>query len=74
MSRKNYLLLYKFLFRKFTFFHEKNSFVEVSKNLATYRSKVILLDHQSNYIEYLSIDDNAAKNFDVLATSLNELF
>jgi len=34
--------------------HRKNSFVEVSKNLA--RSKIILLNHQNNYVERLSVN------------------
>jgi len=32
-----------------------------------------LLDHQNNYAERLNVDDKAAKNFDILATSLNIL-
>jgi len=35
--------------------------------------KVILLDHQNNYVERLSIDDNAEKSFNILAISLNIL-
>jgi len=31
------------------------------------------LDHQNNYVKRLNIDDNAAKNFNILATSLNVL-
>jgi len=46
--------------------HRKIGFIEVSKNLARYR-------FESNYIERLRIDDNAAKNFDVLTNSLNIL-
>jgi len=30
--------------------------------------KIILLDHQNNYIERLSVNDNAAKCFNSLAT------
>jgi len=33
--------------------------------------KIILLDYQNNYIESLNVDNNAAKNFKILATSLN---
>jgi len=43
------------------------------KYLATSDLKIILLD-QNNYVEYLSVDDNAATIFNVLAISLNELF
>jgi len=32
--------------------------------------KIILLD-QNNYVERLSINDNATKNVNILATSLN---
>jgi len=31
--------------------------------------KIILLDPQNNYIESLNVDNNAAKNFNILATS-----
>jgi len=49
--------------------HGKNSFAEKSKNLARYRSKnIFVIDHQI-IIEALSVDDNAAKNFNIPATS-----
>jgi len=35
--------------------------------------EIILLDFQNNYVERLSIDDNAAKSFNILATNLNIL-
>jgi len=35
--------------------------------------KIILLDHQNNYVENSSMMSNAAKNFDILAISLNIL-
>jgi len=35
--------------------------------------KIILLDHQNNFVETLKIMSNAAKNFDILATSLSFL-
>jgi len=38
--------------------------------------KIILLDHQNNqnnYVKRLSLDDNAATNFNILATGLNVL-
>ena len=34
--------------------------LKVSENLIRYRSE-ILLNHQNNYVEHLSVDDNAAK-------------
>jgi len=33
--------------------------------------KIILLGHQSSYVKNLSMMNNAAKSFDILATSLN---
>jgi len=47
------------------------SYAEESKNFDI--NLKILLDHQNNYIEHLSIDDNAAKYFNILAISLNVL-
>jgi len=35
--------------------------------------KLILLDHQNNFVETLKIMSNAAKNFDILATGLSVL-
>jgi len=37
--------------------------------------KIILLDHQNNYVERLNVDnnDNAAKNFNILIIRLNVL-
>jgi len=32
--------------------------------------KIILLDHQNNFVEILKIISNAAKNFNILATNL----
>jgi len=31
------------------------------------------LNHQNNYVECLNVDDNAAKGFKIVATSLNAL-
>jgi len=40
----------------------------LSKNLARYTDlKVILLDHQNNYVERLNVNDKAAKSFNILA-------
>jgi len=42
--------------------HGKNDFVETFKNLTRYIDlKIILLDHQNNYIERLNADNKAAK-------------
>jgi len=55
--------------------HGKNSFVEISKNLARYRyTKIILLDYQNNYIERLNIDNKVAKSFNILAISPTIIF
>jgi len=35
--------------------------------------KIILSDHQDNFVEILKIMSNAANNFDILATSLSVL-
>jgi len=57
------------------FVHGKNSFVEISKNLARYRyTKIILLDYQNNYIERLNIDNKVAKSFNILAISPTIIF
>jgi len=31
--------------------HRKNNFIEVSKNLARYKFKIILFEQQNNYVE-----------------------
>jgi len=51
----------------------KNDFAERSKILLDTYLKIILLDHQSNFLGILKIMSNATKNFDILATSLNFL-
>jgi len=52
----------------------KNDVVEVSKNLARYRSKNnISLNYQYYYVRHSRMS-NAAKNFDILATSFNVLY
>jgi len=35
--------------------------------------KIILLDHQNNFVDILKIMSDAAKNFDIVATSLSVL-
>jgi len=42
--------------------HEKNNFLEV---------KIILLDHQNNYVECLSANNNTIKSFNILLISLS---
>jgi len=51
--------------------HGKN-FAEESKILLDTDLKIILLNHQNNFVEILKIMNNAVKNFDILA-SLNVL-
>jgi len=53
--------------------HRKNDFAEIFKILLSTDLKTILLDHQNNFIEILKIMSNAAKNFDILASSLSIL-
>jgi len=53
--------------------HGKNEFVERSKILLDTDLKIILLDHQNNFVGTLKIMSNAAKNFDILADSLSVL-
>jgi len=56
----------------------EDGFVEVSENLIRFKflyrmiQKMILLNHQNNYLERLKVD-KAAKSFDILATSLSIL-
>jgi len=50
--------------------YRKNDFAEGSKILLNTDLKIILLDHQNNFIEALKIISNIAKNFDILATSV----
>jgi len=50
----------------------KNDFAERSKILLDTYLKIILLDYQSNFFGILKIMNNA-KNFNILATSLNFL-
>jgi len=53
---------------------EKNNFAEIFKNLTKITDlKIILLKHQNNYVEILSIMSNTTKNYDILAASLNVL-
>jgi len=46
--------------------HRKNNF-EISKNLTRYK-------FENNFVEILKIMSNVAKNFHILATSLNVLY
>jgi len=46
---------------------------EESKILLDTDLKMILLDHQNNFVRTLKIMSNAAKNFDFLATGLSLL-
>jgi len=51
--------------------HRKNDFAERSKILLDTGLKIILLDHQNNFVGTLKITCNAAKNFDTLTSSHN---
>jgi len=50
--------------------HGKNDFIEGFKILLNTHLKIILLDHQNNFVEILKIS-NIVKNFDILAISLS---
>jgi len=54
------------------FLHEKNDFIEGSKILLDTDLKIILLDHQNNFVGTLKIMSDA-NNFDILATNLKVL-
>jgi len=53
--------------------YEKNDFAEESKILLDTDQKIISLGHQNNF-RILKIINNAAKNFDILATGLSVLY
>jgi len=53
--------------------HGKNDFAEGFKILLDTDLKIILLDHQNNFVDTLKIINNAAKNFDILTINLNVL-
>jgi len=57
----------------FSKLHGKNDFAERSKILLDTDLKIILLDHQNNFVGTLKIMSNSVKNFDILATSLSVL-
>jgi len=48
--------------------HGENDFAEGSKILLDTDLKIILLNHQNNFIRILKVISNAAKNFDILAS------
>jgi len=51
--------------------HGKKDFAEESKILLDTDLKIILLDHQNNFVRTLKIRSNAAKNFDILTSNLS---
>jgi len=50
---------------------QKNDFAQTSKILLDTDLKTILLNCQNNFVGTLKIISNAAKNFDIVATSLS---
>jgi len=52
---------------------EKTILLRDRKTLLDTDLKIILLDHQNNFVGTLKIMSNARKNFDILATSLSIL-
>jgi len=66
----------KFCVILFLSVHEKNDFPEESKiyfQMPNIDLKIILLDHQNNFVGTSKIMSDAAKNCDILATSLSVL-
>jgi len=53
------------------YLHGKNDSAERFKILLDTDLKIILLDQQNDFVETLKIMSDAAKNFDILATSLS---
>jgi len=53
--------------------HGNNDFAEGSKILLDTDLKIILSDHQNNFVEILKIMNDAAKKFDILAIGLSVL-
>jgi len=53
--------------------HGKNDFAKRSKILLDTDLKIILLEHQNNFVRTLKIISNAVKNFDILATNSSVL-
>ena len=53
--------------KEFFMHHGKNDFAEISKSLI--KDLKIILDHQNN-VECLNVDDNAVKNFNILAITV----
>jgi len=51
----------------------RKEFAERSKILLDTDLKIILLDHQNDFVETLKTINNTVKNFDILATSLSVL-
>jgi len=52
-------------------FHGKNDFIERCKILLDIDQKIILLDHQNNFVGILKIMSNAAKNFQQLVSAFH---
>jgi len=46
--------------------YEKDDFTEHLKNYLVTDLKIILLDHENNYVKNSRIMNNAAKNFDIV--------
>jgi len=51
----------------------KNNYAEGSKILLDADLKIIMLDHQNDFVGILKVISNAAKSFDILATNLSVL-
>jgi len=60
--------------KKIGHIYGKNDFAEVVKILLATDLKIILLDHQKNFVETLKLMSNAARNFNILTTVLTVLY
>jgi len=70
MTPSFFILIFPFALDTNIKVHEKNDFVKISKNLARYiqvNLKIILLNHQNNYVGNANMMSNVANNFDILA-------
>jgi len=70
-----HLYIYEKIIIKLVFLlHGKNDFVERFQILLDIDLKIILLDHQNNFMVLKNKSNAVFKNFDILATNLNVTF
>jgi len=70
-----FIKIHSLKFIKLCFHLRLNDFAQVLKNLARYTDlKIILLNHENNYVGNSSIMSKAVKNLDVLEITLSILY